>query len=208
MPNENENGVKSFSIHETEEMIQFFDQYGFVVVDNILDSQECDRSMDEVWDYIEQRARCTGKAINRDNPNTWVDSNWPKEICKNGGFIGKFPYWKRMASLNDTLVNVQPQAWKNRENPKVYKVFSQLMRQPNLWVSIDRYGIMRPSKRSNIEPTVKWQTKSNWLHWVSIAKFKLHTRMSNEPCNRIYLHFITERLLLDTHLISVKQNSN
>jgi len=60
--------------------------------------------------------------------------------------MGKFPLWKRVKSLGDNLVNRQEQAWLNRENPNIYQVFSDVMKSKRLWVSVDRYGIMRPTK--------------------------------------------------------------
>jgi len=37
-------------------------------------------------------------------------------------------------------------AWKNRQNPLIYEAFSNILKSEKLWVSIDRYGIMRPTK--------------------------------------------------------------
>jgi hypothetical protein len=88
--------------------------------------------------------------------------------------MGKFPYWKRMKKLDATWVNKQPQAWLNRENPNVYRAFCNILKSRRLWVSIDRYGIMRPAKlhhgqneeQQNQEQVhEEWQTKKEWLHW-------------------------------------------
>lgn len=85
-------------------------------------------------------------------------------------------------------------AWNNRQNPLVYQAFSDILKNKQLWVSIDRYGIMRPTLVSsdststlNDQPAPEsahtpkksengqngtnlivkedWKTKEQWLHW-------------------------------------------
>jgi len=48
--------------------------------------------------------------------------------------------------LQERHISVQEMSWKNRENEKVYQCFSDIFKKEKLWVSIDRYGIMRPTK--------------------------------------------------------------
>lgn len=86
--------------------------------------------------------------------------------------MGKFPYWKRMKKLDATWVNRQPQAWRNRENPLIYEAFANVLQTRKLWVSIDRYGVMRPARlrhQSDQENEAALledrQTKKDWLHW-------------------------------------------
>jgi hypothetical protein len=40
---------QSFEVHQKEQYTQFFKTYGFVVVDNILNAEEIDRTICEVW---------------------------------------------------------------------------------------------------------------------------------------------------------------
>jgi len=63
-----------------------------------------------------------------------------------GGFVGRFPYFGKMSleDVQDRGINVQIQAWKNRQNTKVYQIFSEILGTEKLWASLDRYGIMRP----------------------------------------------------------------
>jgi hypothetical protein len=77
-----------------------------------------------------------------------------------------------------------PMAWKNRQNPNIYGVFANIMRRKDLWVSVDRYGSMRPTKNvpkgrlENTKITVEvtsatsetidhpeWKTMAIWTHW-------------------------------------------
>nr|CCA14826.1 predicted protein putative [Albugo laibachii Nc14] len=111
--------------------------------------------------------------------------------------MGSFPYWKRMKKLGSTWVKRQPQAWRNRENPLVYQAFSNILQSEELWVSIDRYGVMRPSRvrgkaDANVslpEDTVKvdWQTKKDWLHW-DLNPFHLGTSAAGYGPRILSLH--------------------
>jgi hypothetical protein len=155
---------KSFHKEDTEGYINFFNEYGFVVIDDVLFPEDCELSTEEVWRYLEEK----GEDFDRNDWKTW--DNWPESICRNGGFMGRFPYWMRMknSSLKETHISCQPMAWKNRQNPLIYEAFSNILKSEKLWVSIDRYGIMRPTKivEGGIEILrEEWKTKENWLHW-------------------------------------------
>ena len=39
----------SFSNPEDADIAQFFDKYGFVVIDGVLSAEECQESIDEFW---------------------------------------------------------------------------------------------------------------------------------------------------------------
>lgn len=157
---ESDGFVTSFALDDTEDVLSFFRAHGFVVIRDVLSNEECEVSCDEVWTSLLQMAP---GVIKRDEPQTWGECNWPRGICRNGGFMGKFPYFGRMESLKkETLVANQSQAWRNRQNPKVWAAFATVMGTRELYASIDRYGIMRPTLRSDSED---WRTGSDWLHW-------------------------------------------
>mmetsp|Transcript_10898 Transcript_10898/g.16254 ORF Transcript_10898/g.16254 Transcript_10898/m.16254 type:complete len:397 (+) Transcript_10898:40-1230(+) len=154
---------ESFKPTDVKKYKAAFERDGFVVVDGILTDKEREACMDEVWMYLEK----TG-TLKKNDPSTWGEQSWPKEICRNGGFMGKFPYIRRMLSSNFTMLADHQQAWKNRQNPKIYEVFANLLETRKLWVSLDRYGIMRPTKikkDGKLEEKGEWQTKKDWLHW-------------------------------------------
>ncbi|KAJ0398429.1 hypothetical protein P43SY_001916 [Pythium insidiosum] len=170
--------VKSYRVEDVDDYVAAFRRDGYVVIEDVLSSQECAKSIDEVWTYLEKDGR-----VKRDDERTWGNENWPSEVCRNGGFMGRFPYWKRMKKLDSTWVNRQPQAWRNRENPKVYEAFRNVMGMDRLWVSIDRYGVMRPARLRHQEASAQenaaalreeWQTRKEWLHW-DLSPFHLGT---------------------------------
>ena len=60
--------VKSFSVDEEKDlkevnfshkvhviMKQFFDEYGFVVVRDVLSKDECDATVEDIWNYLETK---------------------------------------------------------------------------------------------------------------------------------------------------------
>jgi len=156
----------SFTIDQNEEYVEFFNRNGYVVIDHVLTPEEIEISRSEIWDYLSNKSN---GLINPNDSESWNNDNWPSEICRNGGFMGKFPYLKKI-KLPETLVSQQIQAWRNRENPLIYEAFKNCMNVRKLWVSIDRYGVMRPTKvycKESEEEIFKeeWKTKDNWLHW-------------------------------------------
>jgi len=191
----------SFNINQKEEYKAYFDKYGFVVVDNVLSMEECLASQAEVWSFLSKRG------VSQEEPKTWENDTWPKEICRNGGFMGRFPYFNKLKSLDDLDIPSQVQAWKNRQNPEAFQIFSKLMETDRLWVSIDRYGVMRPTvlnqpatseegeaPKAKSEIKSDWKTKEDWLHWdlspfhfgTSAAGFGPSTKLTNEDLKHTY----------------------
>lgn len=47
--------TKSFEISDVEEIANYFDKYGYVVIDNVLGQEDCNLTVDECWDYLIKR---------------------------------------------------------------------------------------------------------------------------------------------------------
>jgi len=64
---------------------------------------------------------------------------------------------------------LSPAAWNNRQNPNIYKSFCAIFKQKDLWVKLDRYGFMRPTRQlisgDNTVDQIDWETSHNWVHW-------------------------------------------
>ena len=71
---------RSFPWTATEEYTRQFLEDGFVVVDNVLSSDEISKSVDEVWSDLSSRG-----SVQRNDVSSWTNENWPPEICRNGG---------------------------------------------------------------------------------------------------------------------------
>lgn len=63
--------------------------------------------------------------------------------------------------------------WENRQHPNVVRLFQMILKQNDLWVKYDRYGMMRPTKdiafKQNdsdgsviFEDRPAWKSKPNW----------------------------------------------
>ncbi|CAF1414000.1 unnamed protein product [Adineta ricciae] len=158
---DDEGFTKSFSINETNELLDFFHKYGFVVIRDIVDSQsQIENTVDEIWNLL----RVLNPKIDKNDSSTWEDANWPIQMgLKDGGFI---------SHMSDVATKM---CWENRQHPNIVKLFQILLQQDDLWVKFDRYGFMRPTKdipftnKDNnsitIEDRPEWRSKPNWLHW-------------------------------------------
>jgi hypothetical protein len=75
-------------------------------------------------------------------------------------------YYARKKATDTQLL---PVAWKNRQHPKIYEVFANVIGRKDLWVSVDRYGVMRPTKEKKesgeLVDRPEWRTMENWVHW-------------------------------------------
>jgi len=83
--------------------------------------------------------------IVRDDPDTWGNDRWPQQ--QKLGILGSFP-------------SIGKEAIRNRQNPKVYDVFRNLLGKDELLVTFDRFGILRPAKKNP-----EWKTLKDWIHW-------------------------------------------
>lgn len=149
VPRDPEDGrfVISFQVEQKQELKAFFEEFGFVVVRDVVGREDCAKTIDEIWDYIESKG--WGKApISRKDMSTWKNENWPG--MKEEGIVG-------------TASIFLPQALKNRQNRKLYEVYATLLGRKDLLVNHDRYGFFRPTEGLP-EARKEWKTMRN-LHF-------------------------------------------
>jgi hypothetical protein len=65
----------SFSIDDVEGYTTYFKEHGYVVVRDALTEDEITQSIDEIWHH--PVALASNPDIQRDDPSTWEDDNWP-----------------------------------------------------------------------------------------------------------------------------------
>ena len=151
LPMDSDGFIVSFNVNQQEEILQFFEKHGVVVVCNVLTDEQCQRSVDEVWLFLREMF---SKNIDRNQPETW-SSNWPS--------------FSRMGILGNERW-LYPQACDNRQNPNIYQVFRTLFGEDELMTNITRAGLMRPTKNiffpslNHTEDRDAWKTISEWLH--------------------------------------------
>ena len=104
--------------------VEQFERDGYIVVPGVLSAAECEAQIDEVWASLEPLG------ARRHEPASW--DRWPDQGGVNLGIFGTRPFVGR-------------RSFANRQHPRVYDVFRALMRHEELWVTIDRLGVLRPT---------------------------------------------------------------
>jgi len=162
IPTDSDGYVISFNQEDTDSYMQFYKTNGFVVINNLLPVNSVNRSIEDIWSLIEK----IRPSINRNDPSTWE-------------------YWCGAYSLGLLSQALSDTAWENRVNPDLYEVFRNIMGMDDLWVSVDNWGLMRPTRRvpsESLPPTLlrvsvevpedvpvedkpDWGSQPRWLHW-------------------------------------------
>jgi hypothetical protein len=77
--------TKSFSLEDTTELIKFFEDYGFVVIRDIIDSKsQIEDTIDEIWNIL----RVLNPKIDKNDSSTWDDKYWPIYMgLKDGKYV-------------------------------------------------------------------------------------------------------------------------
>ncbi|EFC38236.1 predicted protein [Naegleria gruberi] len=148
--------AQSFNPHtEMEQAKEFFNEWGFVVFNSILNQEQINNSISDIFTYLESghyNASYT-KDFMKDpldlpksnvshlDKSTWTNKNWP--AMKEEGILGSPPVFTK-------------QAMENRENENVYHAFKEIIGNEDLWVSMDRYGFFRPTVENE-----EWKSRRN-----------------------------------------------
>lgn len=116
-----------------QEIQNFFNEYGVVVVRNILNEQELSNSVNEVYDFVEENF----KGYKRDDASTW---NAIKGISAKLGIMTDFPIMSHQMCLN-------------RVNKKLSVAYSYILDTPEaeLMTNIGRVSYMRPTRNIRIK---------------------------------------------------------
>jgi ectoine hydroxylase-related dioxygenase (phytanoyl-CoA dioxygenase family) len=150
------NYTLSFAVNEAQEMKEFFDEYGFVVIRDVLTPQECTDTLTEVFDVLQyfEPQKCSW---DRNDITTW--NQWPSNAMERFGSPSRPPIFTRQFMLN-------------RVNPNMHKVFATLIGEQDLIVSHDRCCLYRPTR--NVLTSTGIQAKME--HWATAPN--LHLDMS------------------------------
>lgn len=106
----------------TEEHRAFLDEWGYVVVPDVVPIELCDAVVETIFDFL---------GMNPENPEDWY-----REPLRPGGMIEIY----------------QHQAlWNTRQHPRMHQLFAELWRNEKLHVSIDRVGFKPPSHPNHPE---------------------------------------------------------
>lgn len=90
---DSEGFLKSFSLSQLEEANKFLEDFGFVVIDGVLTKEECNATIDEIWEVVKEQTQ--GK-MDRNDASTWDEL----VVTPNSGMIGPSGILKKQFVLN------------------------------------------------------------------------------------------------------------
>ena len=130
---------------ESRTILNFFQEYGFVVFRDVLKLQECEQTRAEIWQYLES----SSPGFERDNPDTYHHLS------------------SQTYGLAPIPAVFSPQIVRNRCNPSVLRSFQMVLHADDLLVSHDRWCVYRPTRNVQINGLLCdkpcWRTREN-LH--------------------------------------------
>jgi hypothetical protein len=110
---------------------RFFEENGYVVIHEAVPQQNLDAAIDAIWEFL---------GMDRNDPEDWY-----REPLRTNGMVEIY----------------QHQAlWNNRQSPRIYEAFSELLGTDCLWVSIDRACMKPPQHPGHPEYDNK-----GFIHW-------------------------------------------
>tara|TARA_B100001113_G_scaffold351117_1_gene349541 strand:+ start:1553 stop:2548 length:996 start_codon:yes stop_codon:yes gene_type:complete len=127
----------------SDESIQYLEEEGYVVIKNALSSEEAEKTLTLLWDYLEG----LGTGIDRQDVLTWGDDRWP--TCAHGGIMPSYGIGHSEAQ------------WYLRGIPNVKKAFAKVWDTEDLLTSFDGVSLWRPW---NINPDWKTESGQSWFH--------------------------------------------
>ena len=63
VPKDADGFVQSFECDDVANYMKFFDDYGFVVINNVLTTQEIQSNIEEIWDELEKTTNPHGRFV-------------------------------------------------------------------------------------------------------------------------------------------------
>eukprot|EP00008_Paramoeba_atlantica_P007871 CAMPEP_0201489758 /NCGR_PEP_ID=MMETSP0151_2-20130828/23583_1 /ASSEMBLY_ACC=CAM_ASM_000257 /TAXON_ID=200890 /ORGANISM="Paramoeba atlantica, Strain 621/1 / CCAP 1560/9" /LENGTH=243 /DNA_ID=CAMNT_0047875449 /DNA_START=86 /DNA_END=814 /DNA_ORIENTATION=+ len=150
-PRDEEGYTISFAVEEDEKIRDFFGLYGFVVVENVISSEEAGNTVKALFARLQSYKREGEVPVEPFKPHTYPNS-WPLSKL---GFVGSEQEMD-VCSLS------------NRQSPKLYQAFCSVLGNEELLVSHLRFGLMRPTKSvefpEGVQAKPDWVTQDRWLH--------------------------------------------
>jgi len=115
----------------TQQDHDFFADQGYVIARSVIPKEDCDAVIDALWDFL---------GLDRSNPDDWY-----RLPLKPGGMIEMYQHQSE---------------WNNRQNSRLYEVFTEIRGTSKLCVSIDRVGMKLP-----YNPAHPDYDHHGFIHW-------------------------------------------
>eukprot|EP01103_Thecamoeba_quadrilineata_P007845 TRINITY_DN17665_c0_g1_i1.p1 TRINITY_DN17665_c0_g1~~TRINITY_DN17665_c0_g1_i1.p1 ORF type:complete len:381 (+),score=55.37 TRINITY_DN17665_c0_g1_i1:62-1144(+) len=170
--------VQSFTHDQPEQIRTFFDEYGFVVVRDVLTLAECDASIQDLLSLL------APSGFNLHDKSTW--HLWPNTGMEKYGNPSYDPFFL-------------PQFLRNRQNPKIYNVFVALFQEDDLLVNHDRGCFFRPTTEISQDVSTKENLHLDVNPWHYLGDGKREIRERKKIDYSKLSHFIQENNMLSQH---------
>ncbi|MCR8632769.1 phytanoyl-CoA dioxygenase family protein [Paenibacillus radicis (ex Xue et al. 2023)] len=122
----------------TEEMKLFFQENGYILIKNAVPKENCERAVNAIWEFM---GKDPGNQESWYTPPAGMDELWHDQQR------GMIPFIHH------------PSLWDNRQFPRLYQAFAELLEEEKLWVTVDRVN-MKPPKRED-----KPELNTSFIHW-------------------------------------------
>ena len=109
----------------------FFDEQGYVVIPNAVPPQNLEAAKRAIYDFLD---------VDPQDPATWY-----RDPVQPGGNVE---------------MHQHPAFWDNRQHPRLYQAFAEVLGTERLWVSLDR-GAFRPPQRPD-RPRYRSSLVAHW----------------------------------------------
>ncbi len=125
----------------SEESVKFWDRFGYVVIHNAVPKENLEALVNAIWEFLEMDP-CNPEDWYRYKPST------RENRCSPISAAGMVEFYQHQA------------LWDNRQHPKVYGAFSEILGTEKLWVSLDRANMKPPAR----EDKPDWCNRG-MIHW-------------------------------------------
>jgi hypothetical protein len=115
----------------SEADIRFFKESGYLIVPRTVPQENVDAVIDAIWAFLR---------VSPDDPESWYAKPF-----RGGGMVELYQH---------------PAMWNNRQYPRVYEAFRQILGTQRLWVSTDRVNMKPPISANHPEFEDK-----GFIHW-------------------------------------------
>lgn len=122
------------------------EKYGVAIIPNVLDTDECDNMVSDIWDYFEYITQDWDIPISRN-----VDSSW-REIYK------LYPLHSMLFQHHS--IGHSQACWNIRQNSKIIDIFKTFWQEEELLVSFDGLSFNMPPENTNRG----WNRNNTWYH--------------------------------------------
>ena len=122
--------------------LAFWEENGYVIIHDVVPKSNLDAMIQTIWDFLE---------VDGEDPDAWYHHR-PR---------GRSGDSASPISLAGMVEVYQRQAlWDNRQYPRVYEAFKEILSEDRLWVSLDRAN-MKPPARDDMP---EWD-HPGMIHW-------------------------------------------